>query len=277
MKRHPEALDRSSRLLGPEAMERLAQSSVLLLGLGGVGSYVAEALARVGVGRLILVDADRISPSNLNRQLPALHSTLGQMKTEVVARRLLEINPELSLDCRPVFFKSEADLPELGAVDYLVDAIDYVPAKKHLLLWAAQSGLPYLACMGTGNKFDPAQLRIGSLEKTEVCPLARLLRREARRLGISRAQVVYSTEPPLPYSEQFWPQDGPAAAESEKQGLETGARIPGLHKNCPPASLAFVPGSAGLLMASRVVSDLARGQADQHIPQLKKRRRTATD
>ncbi len=223
-----ERFERQSLILGDEATERMAQKRVLLFGVGGVGSYTAEALARCGVGHITLVDCDTVSKSNINRQLCALESTVGRPKVEVVAARLADINPQLEVVCRQEFFLPEnADDFDFSAYDYVVDAIDTVSAKIEIAVRCTALGVPLISCMGTGNKLDPTRLCVSDLSKTEGCPLARVMRRELKKRGIVHLRVVYSTETPI-------------KPRSAAQGT-------------PPGSVAFVPSVAGLIAASEVV------------------------
>lgn len=250
---------RSERLLGPLGMERLAQSHVLLLGVGGVGSFVAEALVRSGLGELSLVDPDEVTPSNLNRQLPALESTIGLSKLDVMAERLLDINPDLKLHCYPLFFdESTQDRLPFSKVSYLVDAIDSVPSKKLLMRLAKQYALPFLACMGAGNKVDPSRFEFGELQKTEVCPLARIMRQEARRLRLRNVHVLYSKEEVRLPKQQHYAHEQAPDFQMDQSLLPS--------KKVSPGSLAFVPSVAGLLIASRVCLDLAEGLESSRIP-----------
>ena len=222
---------RTRLLLGPEAMERLYHSHVLLFGLGGVGGHAAEALCRSGVGRLTLVDGDRVVPSNLNRQLFATRETIGLYKTEAAERRLHEIWPECRVETEPLFYLPEtADRFDFSAYDYIVDAVDTVAAKLSLAREAHAAGTPLISCMGAGNKLDPTAFRVADISETSVCPLARVMRQELRKQGILHLKVVYSAEKPRP------------------SAMEGGKRV--------PASCAFVPAAAGLILAGEVVKDL---------------------
>lgn len=233
----PDIFSRSARLWGAPALSRLSQCSVAVFGLGGVGSYVCEALARGGVGRLVIVDSDTVDPSNINRQLIALHSTLGQRKTDVMRRRLLDINPRLWVEAHPIFYTAEtAGQVDFSRLDYIADAIDTVSSKLLIIERAARAGVPVISAMGTGNKMDPLQLRTGDIYETSGCPLARVMRRELRKRGISSLRVVYSTEPPMT----------PLSGELQPSG-----------RRCTPGSLPFVPSAAGLIMASEILSVLA--------------------
>lgn len=238
-------LERSALLLGEEGLEKLARAHVLLFGLGGVGSYAAEALARSGVGALTLVDDDAVSESNLNRQLVALRSTVGMAKVEVAAARIRDINPDCRVTAMRLFYTPEtADRIDFAGYDYVIDAIDTVGAKLEILRRAKAAGVPVISCMGTGNKLHPEKLCVTTLEKTEGCPLARVMRRECRLRGISGVEVVYSTEPAIRHEGDTRPQP------------ETAGRT-GAPKRSSPGSVAFVPGCAGLMLAGVVVRRLA--------------------
>lgn len=231
---------RSAYVLGEEPIAFLQTQTVIIFGLGGVGSYVAEALARTGVGHLILVDHDRIARSNINRQIIALESTVGQLKTEVTKVRLLDINPNLIVDTFPIFLSEEtaADLP-LAHCQYIVDAIDTVAAKLFLAEYAYQHQIPILSAMGAGNKVDPTRFQVSDITKTSVCPLAKVMRTELRKRGIPHLKVVYSQELPTPSK---------APSDGERKG------------NRPaPGSLAYVPSVMGLIMAGQVIQDLCQG------------------
>lgn len=235
---------RSEMLWGAEAQERLSKSHVILFGLGGVGSYTAECLARAGVGELTLVDQDTVGLTNLNRQLEALHSTLETPKVQAVTRRLLDINPALVL--HPIHATYDAAhreqfFPEGCRYDYIADAIDLVSCKLDLAQTARRLGIPLVMALGTGNKLDPSLLRLTDLSETYGCPLARVMRRELRDRGIRHLQVVYSPEP---------------AAETRQ--LE--APSPG--RRSVPASVPWVPSTAGILMASAIVRNLIANESE---------------
>ena len=226
-------------LLGADAMARLRRCHVIVFGLGGVGSYAAECLARSGVGELTLVEQDTISVTNINRQLYALRSTVGQPKAEVAARRCADIDPELRV--HPICATYDAahrDRFFSTHYDYIVDAIDLVSCKLDLIEQARLRRIPILTALGTGNKLDPTLLQVTDISKTSGCPLARVMRRELRARDIRRLKVVYSPEEP-----------------AETQQLE--APPPG--RRSVPASVAWVPATAGLLMGSVVVRDLLNG------------------
>ena len=232
---------RTRLLLGDAAMDKLRRSRVAVFGLGGVGSYTVEALARSGVGALDLIDSDTVAESNLNRQLIALRSTLGLPKVEAAAARVREIDPEITVRCFQTFFLPEtAEQFDFSAYDYVVDAVDTVTAKLELVLRAQESGVPVISAMGTGNKLDPAALRVADLSETRVCPLCRIMRKELRRRGVEHLKVVYSEEKPL------IPAENPAESEDTA-------------RRSIPGSTAFVPGAAGLLIAAEVVHELTEG------------------
>ncbi len=234
-----ERFDRERMLIGDEAVRRLSAAHVAVFGLGGVGSWCVEALARAGVGKLTIVDGDRVSRTNINRQLCALDSTVGMPKTEVMAARIRDINP--AAEVREMF---ELYTPETRerffspAPDLIVDAIDMVSAKIDLILTAQQRGIPILCSLGTGNKLDPSRLRMADIYSTSVCPLARVMRCELRRRGVQSLEVLYSDEPPL--TPKFQPEDA---------GSRRGT----------PGSVSWVPPSAGLMLAGRAVEILIGG------------------
>ena len=228
---------RTRMILGAEAVEKLARARVAVIGLGGVGSFALEALVRSGVGALELVDNDVVSLTNLNRQLLALHSTLGLPKVEVAAQRARDINPAVELRTRPLFVTAE-NVEELllEGCDYIVDAIDTVSAKIALVLRAKELGVPIISAMGTGNKRDPGALRLADLAETANDPLARVMRKELRRRGVEHLKVLYSAE--LPHTEE--------------EGEETKGDPP----RPVPGSTAFVPSAAGLMIAAEVVREI---------------------
>ncbi len=218
---------RTEMLLGEEGVKKLRKSSVIIFGVGGVGSYVAEGLARVGVGRITVVDKDSVDITNINRQLPALHSTLGRPKVAVVQERIHDINPECDVEGLQCFFLPDtADGFDFSRYDYVVDAIDNVTGKIAIAEKAYNEGTPVISSMGTGNKLDPTKFKVASIEKTKICPLARVMRRELSKRGIKGLKVVYSEEEPV----------------------KTGSRTPG--------SVSFVPSVAGLIIAGEVVKSL---------------------
>lgn len=228
---------RTRMLLGDAAMERLSRARVAVFGLGGVGGYVVEALARSGIGTLELIDNDTVCMTNLNRQILATHDTVGLYKTDVAARRVAEIAPDCIVHTRQVFYLPEAEGDfDFTLYDYVVDAIDTVAGKLSLILKAQRAGVPVISAMGTGNKLDPKQLEIGDIYETSVCPLARVMRRELRRRGVERLKVLWSREEPRK----------PFPSEE----------APGASRRAVPGSTAFVPPAAGLIIAAEVVKDL---------------------
>ena len=238
-------------LLGREAVERLRSARVIIFGLGGVGGHAAEALARAGVGALTLVDGDRVSVSNLNRQLFATVSTIGMDKTEAAAKRIREVAP----DCRLTLVNSFV-LPEnigdfdFSAYDYVVDAIDTVGTKLAMIKACDAAGTPIISAMGAGNKLDPTRFEVADIYKTSVCPLAAVIRRECRKAGVRRLKVVYSREEAI--KPEFLP-------ESD-----------GETKKTPPASCSFVPSVAGLIIAGEVVKDLCAAELEKSLKERRK-------
>ena len=234
-----EEFSRTQMLLGPEALQRLRGARVAVFGLGGVGGYAVEALARGGIGALDLVDNDTVGESNLNRQLFALRSTLGLPKTEAARRRVLDINPGITVKTWELFYSADtADAFDLGAYDYIVDAIDTVSAKLLLIERAVRAQTPVISSMVTGNKLDPSLFRVEDLAKTSMDPLARVMRRELGKRGIKHVKVVWSPE------EALTPQGG--REEAERIG-----------KRQIPGSVSFVPGAAGLILAGEVIRHIA--------------------
>lgn len=231
---------RTAMLLGEDAMERLKNAHVAVFGIGGVGGYVVEALARAGIGHLSLIDSDTVSLSNLNRQLLATHSTLGMPKVEAAKARILDINPEAQVETYPIFYTPEtAHLLDFTRFDYIVDAIDTVTGKLALVERANAAHTPIICCMGTGNKLDASAFQVADISKTSMCPLARVMRKELGKRGIRHLKVVYSQEEAL--TPTGWEEE--AAAIGKRQ-------IPG--------SVSFVPGAAGLILAGEVIKDIAQ-------------------
>lgn len=228
---------RSALLLGQEALDRLEKSHVAVFGVGGVGAACAETLARGGVGKLTLVDDDTVSLSNINRQLIALHSTLGLPKAEVMRARALDINPRIQVEARQVFYSADTvrEFP-LDGFDYIVDAIDTVSSKVLLIVSAHRAGTPIISALGAGNKQDPTRFEVADLYETHMCPLARALRGQLKKQGVAAHRVVYSAEPPLPVREVI---------------TENGRHLPG--------SLSFVPPVMGMILAGEVIKALAGG------------------
>lgn len=233
---------RTELLLGKDAMERLHRAKVAVFGIGGVGGYTVEALARSGIGSFVLVDNDRVSLTNLNRQIIATHQTIGRYKVEVMRERILEINPQAQVEMRQCFYLPEnAGSFSFSEYDYVVDAVDTVTAKIDMIVRAKECGVPVISSMGAGNKLDPTRLEVTDLYRTTVCPLARVMRRELKKRGVDRLKVVYSTEP---------------ARKPMEEGIPDSAETEQTHKRAVPGSVAFVPSVAGLMMAGEVVNDL---------------------
>lgn len=227
---------RTELLLGKEGVDKLKNARVAVFGVGGVGGYVVEALVRSGVGSLALIDKDVVSESNINRQIIALHSTVGQFKTEVAARRAIDINPNVIINVHNVFYLPEnAQDFDFSQYDYVVDAIDTVSGKIALIEQAKANNVPIISSMGAGNKLDPTAFEVSDITKTSVCPLARVMRRELKKRGIEHVKVVYSKEEPL------------VTGEKDE---ESGKSVPG--------SVAFVPSVVGLIIAGEVIKDLIK-------------------
>lgn len=230
-----ETFIRTELLLGEASMAALRQAKVAIFGIGGVGGHVAEALARSGVGAFVLVDRDVVSVSNINRQIIATTRTVGRSKAQLMKERILEINPEASVEVRDCFFLPEnADDFDFSSYSYVVDAVDTVTAKLELVARAVEAGIPVISSMGAGNKLDPTRFEVADIYDTSVCPLARVMRRELKKRGIERLKVVYSREEAL----------------TPKQILSDES------KRVIPGSVAFVPSVAGLILAGEVVKDL---------------------
>ena len=223
-----EQFSRTAQLLGNENVEKLFDKHVIVFGVGGVGGYVVEALARSGVGKISIVDNDVVNESNINRQIIALHSTVGMQKVEVLKNRILDINPECQVFVYNQFFLPENSKDfDFSIYDYVVDAVDTVTAKIEIIKKSKESNVPVISSMGTGNKLNPMGFKVSDISKTKVCPLARVMRNELKKRGISKVKCVYSEENPV---------------------IQTQT----------PASVAFVPSVAGLLIASEVIKDLVK-------------------
>lgn len=273
---------RTEMLIGTNAVEKLAESHVAVFGLGGVGSFVVEALARAGVGEISLVDFDVVDLTNLNRQLLALHSTVGCCKTEVAAARVLDVNPDVivhAVNCR--FDAKTADKFDFSKFDYVVDAVDTVTSKLLLAEICSKKSVPIISSMGTGNKLDPSAFRVADIFETSVCPLAKVMRRELKKRGITRLKVVYSKEEPLKplimennaasdsselQNNQICLYDMPKnkninendVSDSLENVAEMQSRAVKSHTKQTPASISFVPPVAGFILAGEVVKDLIK-------------------
>ena len=225
---------RTSLIIGDEGVEKLKNSSVIVFGVGGVGSFAAEAIARAGVGNLTIVDFDEVDITNIKRQLPALHSTVGRYKVDVMKERILDINPNINIKAiREVYNKDTSDSILSEKYDYVVDAIDMVTSKIHLIETCKNKGMDIISSMGMGNKLDPTKIEVPDIHKTTICPLARVMRKELKDRRIKKLKVVYSTEQPV---------------DLKKKVLNG--------KKVTPGSISFVPSVGGLIIASVVVNDL---------------------
>ncbi|MCM1185013.1 MAG: tRNA threonylcarbamoyladenosine dehydratase [Lachnoclostridium sp.] len=234
-----EQFSRTELLIGKAGVERLSKSRVAIFGIGGVGGYVAEALARSGVGRLDLIDNDKVCISNINRQIIATHDTVGQYKVDVMKARILSINPEAAVEAHRCFYLPEtAGQFDFSNYDYVVDAVDTVTAKIEIIMQAKAAGVPVVSSMGAGNKLEASAFRVADIYETSVCPLARIMRRELKKRGVEKLKVVYSTEKAFSVKE--------ISAEEDVSG----------GKRSIPGSIAFVPPVAGLILAGEVVKDL---------------------
>ncbi len=230
--------ERLELLLGEQTIDRLKASTVAVFGIGGVGGYVTEALARSGVGSFILVDNDVVSITNLNRQIIALHSTVGKSKVEVMAERIRDINPDAKVTVKQCFFLPEtADEFDFSSYDYVADCVDTVAAKTEIISRAKEAGVPVISSMGAGGKLHPEMFEVADISKTTVCPLAKVMRRELKKRGINNVKVVFSKEEPI------------KNLVGGQADPETGRHVPG--------SSAFTPSVAGLIMASEIVKDLS--------------------
>ena len=230
---------RTELLLGKTNIDKLKKSTVIVFGIGGVGSYVVEALTRVGGGKIVIVDKDDISISNINRQLPATQQTIGLSKVKIMKERMLSINPEITVVAKQEFYlPGRADEFLNDDLDYIVDAVDNVTAKLDLICCAKEKNIPIISSMGTGNKLDPTRLEIADIKKTSVCPLAKVMRKELRKRNVDSVKVVYSKEEPVV----------PMTVDEEGNPIRSSV----------PGSISFVPSVAGLIIASEVVKDLLK-------------------
>lgn len=237
--------DRTALVIGDEGVEKLKKSRVAVFGIGGVGSYTVEALARAGVGTIAIFDNDTVSESNINRQLIALHSTVGKKKTEVMADRISDINPDIKVIANDVFYSAEnADSFNPKDFDFVVDAIDTVSSKLLLIEKCEETNTPIISSMGTGNHLDPSKFAITDINKTSVCPLARVMRLELKKRGIKKLKVLYSTEQPIK------PEIDEKLLEEEREKGSSRRQIPG--------SISFVPSVAGLMIAGEVIKELIK-------------------
>ncbi|MGB4438566.1 MAG: tRNA threonylcarbamoyladenosine dehydratase [Sedimentibacter sp.] len=243
---------RTQLLLGEEAMEKLKNSTVAIFGIGGVGSYVAEALARSGVGSFVLFDDDKVCLTNINRQIIATRKTIGRKKVEVMAERILDINPKARVETNACFYMPDnADKYDFTKYDYIVDAVDTVTAKLELIVRADAANVPIMSSMGAGNKLDPTKFEVADIYKTSMDPLAKVMRHELKKRGIKKLKVVYSKEAPI------------TPLDDEEMSCKSNCVCPpGTTRKCTdrraiPGSVSFVPSVAGLIIAGEVVKDIA--------------------
>ncbi len=230
---------RTELLIGDDGIKKLNNAKVAIFGVGGVGSYVLEALTRAGVGNIIIVDNDVISESNINRQIIATHSTIGKDKVEVAKNRALDINPNVKIDAFKVFYNNENNNIIDKSVDYIIDCIDTISSKIDLVVMAKKLNIPIISSMGAGNKLNPTKFEVTDISKTSVCPLAKIMRKELRNRNIKNLKVVYSKEEPIKVS----------------MVNEENKKVPG--------SISFVPSVAGLIIASEVVKDILKEGKDE--------------
>ncbi len=237
-----EQFSRTELLIGKQGIEKLQKSKVAIFGIGGVGSYVVEGLARAGIGYFALIDNDNVSKSNINRQIIATHQTIGKSKVEIAKQRILDINPDAKVEIFQEFFKTDSNNFFDESFDYVIDAIDTVSAKIELVIRANNLKVPIISCMGTGNKLDPTQFEVTDIHKTSVCPLAKVMRKELKLRGIKKLKVLYSKEQPI----KILRDDENAETEIlEKSTVKTS-----------PGSISFVPSVAGLIIAGEVIKDI---------------------
>ena len=234
---------RTELLIGKDGIKKLQSSKVVIFGIGGVGSFVVEALARAGIGKFILVDNDTVALSNLNRQLIATYETIGKSKVEVAKTRILSINPNAQVEVYEEFFTPESKEIFDETADYIVDCIDTVTSKIELVMRANKLNIPIISSMGTGNKLDPTKFEITDIYKTSICPLAKVMRKELRNRGIKKLKVLYSKEEPIK-------QETTAQEQLKKEENSNKKQIPG--------SISFVPSVAGLIIAGEVVKDILK-------------------
>lgn len=230
---------RTELVIGEQGVQKLKKAKVAIFGIGGVGSFVAEGLARVGIGHFVLIDKDEIDITNLNRQIHATHETIGESKVKVMKKRILSINPEAKIEEYPLFYLPESENKIIDeSFSYIVDAVDTVTAKIAIIQNAKQANVPVISCMGTGNKLNPTMLEVADIEKTSVCPLAKVMRKELKNRQIQNVKVVYSKEEPIRLK--------------GKEEMEQNKKTPG--------SISFVPSVAGLIIAGEVVKDIIQDQ-----------------
>ena len=242
---------RTQLLIGPDNMERLAHARVAVFGIGGVGGYVVEALARSGVGSFVLIDDDKVCLTNINRQIIATRKTIGQYKVDVMKERILDINPGAEVEVRKCFYLPEtAHEFDFSRYSYVVDAVDTVTAKIEIILQAQKLNVPVISCMGAGNKLDPTQFHVADIYKTQMCPLAKVMRRELKKRGVKKLKVVYSTE------KSIRPREDMSISCRTNCVCPPGAAHKCTERRDIPGSISFVPSVAGLILAGEVIKDL---------------------
>ena len=244
------AFTRTEMLLGSKALDKLSNSTVLICGIGGVGTFVVEGLVRSGIGNFILVDNDEICLTNINRQIHATVKTVGQSKVDAMSKRILEINPSAQITKYNELYNSDsADRILSGDISYVVDAIDMVSAKLDLIERCKAKNIPIISSMGTGNKLNPAELQVTDISKTYMCPLAKVIRKELKKRLIKKLKVVFSPEDPIK-------PEAPELSKEEKENCSKGDSVQKLRGNSVPGSVSFVPSVAGMIIASEVIKDL---------------------
>ncbi len=236
-----EQFSRTALLIGENGIQKLQNAKIAVFGIGGVGSYAIEGLARAGIGNFILVDNDKVDISNLNRQIIATHKTIGRPKVEIAKERILDINPNANIEIYQEFFMPNSKEILDNTIDYIIDAVDTVTAKIELVVRANKLNIPIISCMGTGNKLDPTKFEVTDIYKTSICPLAKVMRKELKSKGIKELKVVFSKEEPIKPSYK--------AVEIKKDNL---------NKKQPPGSISFVPSVAGLIIAGEVIKDIIK-------------------
>ena len=245
---------RTELLIGKEGLEKLKNAKVAIFGIGGVGSFVAEGLARAGVGKLVLIDNDDICLTNINRQIIATHKTIGMAKVDVMKERILDINPDAKVETYKEFFLPESESNIITRdLSYVVDCIDTVTAKIEIVMQAQKNGVPVISSMGTGNKLNPLKFEIADIYKTSICPLAKVMRKELKKRGVKKLKVLYSKEEPIKGDEEI-----DNDCKEEMKGKPT-------KKRQVPGSISFVPSVAGLIIASEIVKDIVGGSFYENI------------
>lgn len=239
---------RTELIIGSEGIKKLNDSKVAIFGIGGVGSYVVEGLARAGIQNFLLVDKDEVDVTNINRQIIATTKTVGIPKVEVAKQRILDINPNANVETIQEFFLPESSEIIDNSIDYIVDSVDTVTAKIELVMRANKLNIPIISSMGTGNKLDPTRFEVADIYKTSVCPLAKVMRKELKARGIKRLKVVYSKEEPIK----------PKDSNVENNSADENKEISNVHKKNVPGSISFVPSVAGLIIAGEVIKDIIR-------------------